>query len=461
MRAALARLERKAERDRLANYIPYATQAAFHTAGARYRERLFMAANQVGKTMSGGMEAAMHATGRYPDWWQGKRFDRPTIGWAGGVTGESTRDSVQRIMLGRMGRRGTGAIPAASILSTTAGRGVTGLVNTITVRRDSGGLSHIVLKSYDQGREKWQAETLDWVWFDEEPPEEIYTEGLTRTNATDGIVWLTFTPLLGPSEVVMRFVQPKADDPSRADRHVTQMGLEEALHYSPERRAQIEASYPEHEREARTKGVPMLGGGRIFPISEERLKVDAFEIPKHWPQLGALDFGWDHPTAAVRLACDRDTDRVFVTAEYRVREATPVIHAAALKMWGRSLPWAWPHDGLQHDKGSGTQLAQQYRDHGLQLLLDHAQFDDGSTHVEPGLMDMLERMQTGRLKVFGHLAEWFEEFRLYRRKAGKVVKERDDLMSATRYGMMCLRFARTPQEASPDWLFEPPVYVDT
>jgi phage terminase large subunit-like protein len=301
----------------------------------------------------------------------------------------------------------------------------------------SGGTSRIGLKSYEQGREKWQGETLDWVWFDEEPPLDIYTEGLTRTNVIQGPVFMTFTPLLGMSETVSRFIL----EPS-AGRHITTMTIDDAEHYTPEQRAAIAASYPPHEREARLKGTPALGSGRIFPVTEESISIDALPIATHWPAIGGLDFGWDHPTAAVKLAWDRDADVVYVTATYRVREATPLIHAGALRPWGTNLQWAWPHDGLQHDKTSGEQLAEAYRKHGLKLLPDKAEFDDGSSGVEAGLFMMLERMQTGRLKVFKHLADWFEEFRLYHREDGRVVKLRDDLISATRYALMCLRFAK-------------------
>jgi hypothetical protein len=118
------------------------------------------------------------------------------------------------------------------------------------------------------------------------------------------------------------------------------------------------------------------------------------------------------------------------------------MHSAALKAWGPWLPWAWPHDGLQHSKDSGVPLAHQYRAQGLRMLPEHAKYEDGSSGVEAGIMDLLERMQTGRFKVFGHLADWFEEFRMYHRKDGKVIKEIDDLMAATRYGAMSLRFAQ-------------------
>jgi hypothetical protein len=228
------------------------------------------------------------------------------------------------------------------------------------------------------------------------------------------------------------------------------MTIDDAEHYTPEERARIIASYPEHEREARAKGVPILGSGRIFPVSESSVTVEAFPIPDYWPQLGALDFGWDHPTAGVRIAWDRDNDCLYVIAAHKQKEATPVIHAAALKPWGAWLPWMWPHDGLQHDKGSGEQLATQYRDQGLNMHPERVTFDDGSNGVEAGIMEMLDRMQTGRLKVFAHLTAWFEEFRLYHRKDGKIVKEYDDLLSATRYGVMGKRFAVTRREVDDD-----------
>ncbi len=192
--------------------------------------------------------------------------------------------------------------------------------------------------------------------------------------------------------------------------------------------------------------MPGLGEGAIFPVSDESILEEPFEVPKFWPQIGGLDFGYDHPFAGTKLAHDRDNDCVHVCSEYRERQATPVIHCAALRRWGEWLPWAWPHDGLQHDKGSGEQLAQQYRDEGLNLLPERATFDDESFGVEAGLSDMLVRMQTGRWKVFRTCRMWMEEKRLYHRKkteAGRIeiVKVRDDLISSSRYALMMLRFA--------------------
>ncbi len=274
----------------------------------------------------------------------------------------------------------------------------------------------------------------------EEPPLDIYEEGRARTIATQGITALTFTPLLGMSEVVRRFLS--GDSP---DRHVTHMTIDDALHIPEESRARIIEGFAPHERDARARGIPTLGSGRIFPVPESGLVIDAgeFNAPSHWVWIGGIDFGWDHPTAAVKCCWDRDTDTFYVLNAYRRREATPLIHTGALKPWGGWLPWAWPHDGLQHDKTSGHQLSEQYELHGLNMLPEKATHSDGSNSVEAGLMEMLDAMNTGRFKVAAHLEDWWDEFRQYHRKDGKVVKEYDDLMCATRYAWMMRREAVT------------------
>jgi phage terminase large subunit-like protein len=196
-------------RTKLYRYQPYPKQRAFHEAGAVHRERLLMAGNQLGKTFCGAAEMAMHLTGWYPEDWAGKRFDKPVRAWAGSETSEVTRDGVQRLLIGEPKNErawGEGLIPGDLILSTKHRQGVPDALDGAVIKHVSGGSSILGFKTYDQGREKWQGETLDVVWFDEEPSMEIYMEGLTRTNATGGIVFMTFTPIKGMSDVVHMFV---------------------------------------------------------------------------------------------------------------------------------------------------------------------------------------------------------------------------------------------------------------
>ncbi|QDP48381.1 MAG: putative terminase-like family protein [Prokaryotic dsDNA virus sp.] len=201
----------RASRNRLASFDPYPKQFEFYKKGLTTRERLLMAGNQCGKTYSGAFEAAIHLTGRYPDWWPGKRFNRPIEMWAGSDTSETTRDTVQRNLIGPPANRddwGTAAIPADAIHDTSMRQGTADAVDTVLVRHVSGGLSTLGFKSYDQKRQKWQGTKKDVIWLDEEPPMDIYMEALTRTNAVDdGMIYLTFTPLLGMSSVVHMFLE--------------------------------------------------------------------------------------------------------------------------------------------------------------------------------------------------------------------------------------------------------------
>lgn len=208
---AAAQREQKSRRarNRLKLYQPYTKQAEFHAAGAIHNERLFMAGNQLGKTVAGANEWAMHLTGLYPDWWIGRRFAEPGLYWAAGETSLSTRDTVQKMLMGPPEREdewGTGTIPFDCILDTNKARTVADALDNVTIKHVSGGKSTLQFKAYEQGRAKWQGPTVMGVWCDEEPDSDIYAEGLTRTNATNGIMIVTFTPLKGMSDVVNLFL---------------------------------------------------------------------------------------------------------------------------------------------------------------------------------------------------------------------------------------------------------------
>jgi phage terminase large subunit-like protein len=305
----LIELKRLTQDYSLFSYKPYAKQLEFHAAGATVRQRCLMAGNQLGKTYAAGGETAMHLTGLYPEWWTGKRFKRATRGWAGSKNAEVARDGAQRILLGPTNAPGTGTIPKDRILEIKKARGVPDAVESVLVKHTSGDKSLLVFKGYQDGREAWQAETLDFVWYDEEPPEDIYSEGLTRTNNTKGVVYLTFTPLLGMTFVVLRFWNKEAGT------HLTMMTIDDAEHYTQEERDAIIRDYLPHEREARANGIPLLGSGKVFTTEEAfLLESPLAEIPGHWKQIVGLDFGWEHPTAASRLVYDTESDIIHVVA---------------------------------------------------------------------------------------------------------------------------------------------------
>ncbi len=140
----------------------------------------------------------------------GRRWEQPVRAWASSQTWDVTRDGVQRLLVGEpkdQSQWGTGLIPGDDLMSWARRQGAPDALDSVIVKHVSGGRSTMGFKSYDQGRTKWQGETLDFVWFDEEPAQDIYFEGLTRTNATNGFVYLTFTPLKGMSDVVHAYIE--------------------------------------------------------------------------------------------------------------------------------------------------------------------------------------------------------------------------------------------------------------
>ena len=459
--------------ERFKQFRPWPKQRDHLSLGRTKRERLLMANNRGGKTETGAFEATCHMTGEYPNageyfypdtpemraaglagkdafpkGWQGRRFDQPTMGWISGETSLLVRDVQQKKLCGPPGVEslfGTGMIPKDAFTDKPSlARGVTDAYDTIQVRHKSGGISIGKFKSYEQGRQKFQGEGLDWIWFDEEPPIDVYAEGIARIGERDGISWLTFTPLKGRSDVVIRFTDEDSDD-----RGITLMTLDDAHHIPAAVRKKMEAGYLAHERDARARGIPMLGSGRIFMMPEGLITEPPLEyIPEHWTKLWGIDFGIGHPFAAVLTLWDRDNDVIHVHHAYRIADALPIQHAHAIKQIGAGVPIAWPKDGADREKSSGEPLAASYRKHELRMLADHATWADGGVSTEAGILEMDERMKSGRFKVAAHLSEWFEEYRFYHRKDGQIVKLKDDLLSATRIAVMAKRFGRTVQLGS-------------
>jgi phage terminase large subunit-like protein len=451
--------------NKLAHWQPYERQNDFFALGAAKRERLFCAANQVGKSESAAFEMACHLTGLYPKWWEGKRFDHAIRAVAAGEGGLLVRDILQNKLLGTPGSDedfGSGMIPRNVILGKTLGHGVSNLIDTVRVRHVTGGTSTLTFKTYEAGRSKFQGLTLDAVWLDEEPDAELYSEALARLKG-DGILWLSFTPLKGYSGVVSRFLRDDSLE-ARRDRGVVRMGLKHAEHFTDEEKARRLAGYPAHERDARAEGIPMLGSGSVWEEvvpSDISSRITITDLPDYWPKLWGIDFGIAHPFAAVLTAWDRDADVFYVIDCFRLSGGVPAVHASRMNAIARGVPVAWPHDGSTREKGSGQTLASIYKREGLLMMPTHASFPDGSISTEGGIMEMLTRMRDGRFKVASHLlaGDWGDEFRLYHRKDGEIVKVNDDLMSATRIAVMARRYGKPVNVTGARWskIVNPPM----
>jgi len=450
----LSAIERRKQTHKLEAYEPYPYQIGFHNA-VGYRtekpasQRCLMAANQVGKTLCGAMEVSIHLTGMYPEWWKGHRFYHAINCLVGGLTNESVRDICQKELFGDPTddkQLGTGSVPIDRLGATTRKAGVPNALDTVLVKHKSGAWSKVSFRAYEQGAKKHMGSRIHLGWMDEEPPEDVYSQYIRGTLSTKGILFITFTPEEGVTKVVHGFINDLK--PGQALIRAT---WDDAPHMNHDRREQMLASIPAHQREMRSKGVPLMGSGLVFQVLETEIVCDPIEIPTWWPRVCAVDFGIDHGFAAVWIAWDRERDVAYIIDAYKAAGEKVSEHVSQLNRRGHWIPIIWPHDGLNREKSSGKPLADVYRDEGANMW--HEPFSNppspgveegkGGNSVEFGIEHMLHRMQTGRFKVFKNLLTWLEEWRMYHRDDGKIVKQFDDLMDASRYSCLSLRHAQT------------------
>lgn len=438
----------------------YPKQMAFFSASATYRERALIAANRVGKSDAGSYELTLHLTGEYPEWWTGKRFDRPIQAWACGDTNKTVRDILQSKLLGRTKKigssddlitgLGTGMIPGAKILSTRPHAGIPDAIEIVYVRHKSGGTSQLNFKSYEQGREAFQGTSIDVIWLDEECPEDVYTECLLRTMTTGGILFVTFTPLSGLTQMVIKFLPggklPDGGVGAADGQHfVVNAEWNDVPHLSEEAKRELWASIPPYQREARSKGIPQLGSGQIYPVAEADITVAPFIIPNNWRKCYGLDVGWNR-TAAIWLAEDPASKVWYAWSEHYMARAEPALQAQAIKARGEKIPGVIDPAARGRGQRDGSQLLQDYKDLGLLIT-------PAKNAVESGLYQVWQMFSSGMLKVFNTLPNFFEEYRLYRRDdKGHVVKERDHLCDALRYCVLSgldLAIAAVPPPVKP------------
>lgn len=426
----------------------YRQHIEFFGLGATHDIRAFMAANRVGKTLgAGGYEMVCHLTGRYPAWWNGARFSEGVRAWAAGDTRQTTKDIIQQKLLGDWGRFGTGLIPGEDIIKTTPLQGVPEAVGTVwvqhwevdtagnVVRQD--GLSRLGFKSYDQGREAFQGTEQEVIWLDEEADEGVRNECVMRLMTTHGLLIETFTPLKGLTKVVMQYM-PGGYEEGMAriitgNRAMVMAGWDDVPHLSEGQKQKMRDETPPHLIEARSKGIPSIGAGAIYPLAESEFLVDDMSIRSHWPRAYALDVGWNR-TAALWGALDPATQITYLYAEYYRGQAEPPIHAAAIKARGEWIPGVIDPASSGAGQRDGKKLAEVYGNgsHGLGLNLAFANND-----VDAGIATVWKGLSTGTIKVFRSLQNWRSEYRMYHRdEHGKIIKENDHLMDGTRYLML-------------------------
>lgn len=411
----------------------YGKHLGFFKAGATFRERGAICANRIGKTESLiGYEIVLHATGLYPDWWEGRRFTEPVLAWACGDTGKTLREIQQVKFLGPPGKMGTGLIPKNLIKKPWPRPGVPDAVEMIDVQHVSGGTSRIILKSYDQGIEAFYGTAPHVIGEDEEVPANIHFENVTRTMTSDGIVLTGFTPLKGLTDTVQIF-EPDGQIIEGASpdgkRYLAAITWDDVPHLSKEVKDDMLLRFPPHLRDAKSKGIPQLGAGAIYPVEESKFVVEDFPIPKHWKKIYGLDVGWNC-TAAAWMAINPDDGKTYVYSVHRQGEERPSGHAESIRARGDWILGEIDPASRGRSQDDGERLLQTYRDLGLKLV-------EANNAVEAGIYAIWEGLSNDQLKVFASCHELLKEIRTYRRDdKGRVVKSNDHVMDAWRYGYM-------------------------
>ena len=425
-------------------YKPHPKHLEFHTLGLKAKERLFLAANRIGKTMACSLEVCMHLTGTYPDWWTGHRYAKPINAWVAGVSGKEVYEILERRYFEGM----AGEQPWIHE-SLVAYRNRSD--HRYQIQHSSGGYSDLRFKTYEQKREAWQGAKLDLCHLDEEPPLEIYTEASLRLMSTSpdhyGMMLVSATCLY-MSPFVQAFTEEvievegerkqiqRTEGSIQNQRVFVMAGWDDAPHLPFEEKERFKASIPPHEVEARSKGVPSIGSGMVYPVSEHLITCDPFELPDSFYFVGGLDFGWKDPTALLLAAIDRDKDMIYLFHEYAMSEKTPEqhlfhLHNTLAKDYLTWLPIVHDPAGGASSQRDGKPLVQLYREAGLKNL------HKANNAREAGVQKVLQRMQNGKLKIFKTCTKLLTERRMYARDEDGMIKDGNDhLLDAMRYLVM-------------------------
>lgn len=403
----------------------------FFDAGNHYRQRLFRAANRVGKTTGAGCELVYHLTGVYPDEWKGKRFKSANSWWVCGKSSETIRQILQPLLLGGVGDFGSGLVPRDKLDFNSLSeirKAATG-VDAFRVWHVSGEFSQVEFKAYDQGRQAFEG-TERSIWCDEEPPLDVYSECLLRTMTGDNILILTFTPMKGASDVVRSFAKEGNFEEGEVGvgKHVTSCTWDDVPHLDETAKAELLASIPQYQRDARSRGIPVLGAGAIWPVQEADFVIPPQVIPKHFRRCFGMDVG--NKTAAIWLAIDDDSGTLWAYAEYYREREEPSIHSNGILSKGKWIPGAIDPASRGRSQIDGQQLMVMYQELGLDLT-------KAINAVESGLYTVWELLSTGRLKVFSSCTYLLQEMRSYQRdEKGRVIKLNDHCCDAFRYAVM-------------------------
>lgn len=408
----------------------------FIEATNRFPVCTLFGSNRSSKSVLLAYIVACVAMGKYPHWWNGRRFERAPRIWAAGQTTELVKSSLMEYLFGHDGV--SGMISADHIEHIYWNQQSPGMINRVLVRHPAG-LSEITFKSYDQGWQRFQSGTIELAALDEEMPARIFSEVVTRTATTNGLVLAAFTALQGITPLVAHLwplsvgLDKTEEETHRYHCFIGWKDIPESL-LPAERRKQLIAQYLPHEVRARTEGIPSIGSGMVYPVAEEEFSVEPFEIPDHWRKGFALDPGYRSKTAALWAAWDEDSDTVYLYSEHYQGLAEPTVHVDSMRRRGSWIPCIIDPAGANVNDGKRVKIV--YKEV-MHVINDTWPMHDAQKSITAGIMEVYARLTSGRLKVFNTLRNWTTEFRQYHRdETGKIAPTPDHLMDCTRYLVM-------------------------
>jgi phage terminase large subunit-like protein len=418
----------------------YPKHVEFLNGGRTYAERLFCAANQVGKTLTLLSEGYYHASGRYPHWWKGKVFKRPTVGIFGAQTWDQLRVGIQAKLLTGADRgdleRGTGLIPRDTLDKCVflSAPNVPGAYSEIHIPHVTGGYSKIIFKTYDSGQRKWESMTVHWVMLDEEPPFDIYTEAAMRVIKNDGTIAIGFTPddKHGLTDTVLHFFKDgDFFSGAKDDKYVAIVGWDDVPHLSERAKAAARQTIPEYLLEAKTKGIPFLGAGRVFSFDLNKFVSEPFSIPEYYKLCFAIDPGVKN-VAVLWGAIDPDTKIMYVYKEYGAHNTSVYTVIDVLKSKDEWIPGVMdPFYGPQSSRESAIKIIDLYKGSGVDVELCDRK---GKDYKEGGIEAMKVAFLTGKLVIFNTCRGLINQINMYHRRFdGKTSNTPDDFVDCLRY----------------------------
>ncbi len=334
--------QRRRRTDYLAAYnageVKHEKQLAFHKS--LKRNRWVFGGNRSGKTECGAVECVYMARGIHPY----RENRRNVCGWVVSLSAQVQRDVAQKKILRYLRRDWIEDIVMSSGRKDAPEHGI---IDFIRVKNVFGGSSVIGFKSCDQGREKFQGASLDFVWFDEEPPQDVYMECRMRVFDRRGDIFGTMTPLKGLTFVYNEIYLNRHADP---EVWYEFMEWSDNPYLDQGEIAALEGSMDENDLQSRRYGrFASAAAGLVYPEFDEGVHVvEPFEIPKEWQDNISIDPGLNNPLSAHWYAVDFD-DNVYVVAEHYEAGRDIDYHAESIREICRRLDW--------HSDGKGRVCA--------------------------------------------------------------------------------------------------------